>query len=99
MHIISRKALRDFWEKHPDAKGPLEAWFRVAKQTSWRRLLHVQTVYRDAEAVGNFTVFNMKGNSYGLIASIDYEKRVIFVKYVLTHSEYDKNRWKHDPRF
>jgi len=99
MHIISRKALRDFWEIHPAAKAPLEAWFRVARQASWKKLLDVQAVYRDAEAVGNFTVFNIKGNSYRLVVSIDYEKGVIFVKYVMTHAEYDRNRWKNDPRF
>jgi mRNA-degrading endonuclease HigB of HigAB toxin-antitoxin module len=55
--------------------------------------------YRDAEAVGNFTVFNIKGNKYRLIISIDYEEQVIYYKYFLTHAEYDKEQWKNDPHY
>jgi mRNA-degrading endonuclease HigB of HigAB toxin-antitoxin module len=52
--------------------------------------------YRDAEAVGNFTVFNIKGNKYHLIVSIDYEAQLIYYKYFLTHAEYDQENWKND---
>ncbi|NCS22402.1 MAG: type II toxin-antitoxin system HigB family toxin [Microcystis aeruginosa G11-06] len=62
-------------------------------------LVEVQTVFPKAAAVGNFTVFNIKGNSYRLITSIDYQKRLIYIKYVLTHAEYDKEQWKNDPYF
>ena len=56
-------------------------------------------LYPKAEAVSNFTVFNIKGNKYRLISSINYEKQIIYVKYVLTHAEYDKDRWKDDPYY
>lgn len=62
-------------------------------------MLEVQTIYPKAEAVGEFIVFNIKGNKYRLIASINYEKQVIYIKYVLTHAEYDKDSWKNDPYF
>jgi mRNA interferase HigB len=54
---------------------------------------------REAEAVGNFTVFNIKGNRYRLIVDIDYESGVIYFKYFLTHADYDKDRWKNDAYF
>jgi mRNA interferase HigB len=53
--------------------------------------------FRDnAEAVGNFTVFNIKGNRYRLILDINYEEQVAYFKYFLTHAEYDKEQWKND---
>jgi mRNA interferase HigB len=61
--------------------------------------VEVQAVYPKAEAVGNFTVFNIKGNKYRLILSINYEQQIIYIKYVLTHAEYDKENWKNDDYF
>jgi mRNA interferase HigB len=77
----------------------LENWYKIASTGIWYNLVEVQTVFPKAEAVGNFTVFNIKGNSYRLITSIDYQKRLIYIKYVLTHAEYDKEQWKNDPYF
>ena len=59
----------------------------------------VRSVFPKADPVGNFTVFNLKGNRYRLIGGIDYEKARIYSKYVLTHAEYDKEDWKNDPYF
>jgi mRNA interferase HigB len=56
-------------------------------------------MYPTAEAVGNLTVFNTKGNKYRLIVDLLYSDQRIFVKYILTHAEYDKDRWKDDPYF
>ncbi|XGV94911.1 MAG: type II toxin-antitoxin system HigB family toxin [Leptolyngbya sp. BL-A-14] len=97
MHVISYKRLREFGQKHSDCRDVLDDWFKVAIRTSWSNLIEVQAVFPQAEAVGNFTVFNIKGNRYRLIASIDYEGQLIYIKYVLTHAEYDKEQWKHDP--
>lgn len=99
MHVISRKKLRQFCQVHGDCCEALDDWYRIASQTNWGNLLEVQTIYPQAEAVGNFTFFNIKGNKYRLIASINYEKQVIYIKYVLTHAEYDKDNWKNDPYF
>jgi mRNA interferase HigB len=99
MHIISRKKLLEFCQKHGDAFTPLDNWYRKAKKANWQSLDDVQQVYPSADAVGNFTVFNIKGNDYRLIVSIEYEIQIIYVKYILTHSEYDKEKWKNDPYF
>jgi mRNA interferase HigB len=99
MHIISRKKLRDFSKEHADCCEALDDWYKTASKAIWRNLVEVQAVYLQAEAVSNFTVFNIKGNKYRLIASINYEKQVIYIKYVLTHAEYDKDNWKNDPYY
>ncbi|ELS47082.1 hypothetical protein C789_3125 [Microcystis aeruginosa FACHB-905 = DIANCHI905] len=71
----------------------------IASKAEWKNLAEVQAVYSQAEAVGNFTVFNIKGNRYRLIVDIVYKDQVIYIKYILTHAEYDKDEWKNDPYF
>jgi mRNA interferase HigB len=99
MHVISYRRLREFSEQHADCREVLDSWFKVAAKADWLNLIDVQSIFPLAEAVGNFTIFNIKGNKYRLIASIDYERQLIFIKYVLTHAEYDKEKWKSDPYF
>ncbi|NJM19571.1 MAG: type II toxin-antitoxin system HigB family toxin [Richelia sp. SL_2_1] len=99
MHVISRRKLREYSQKHGDCEQALDDWYKIASKANWENLIEVQTAYPQAEAVSNFTVFNIKGNKYRLIVSINYEKQVIYIKYVLTHAEYDKDKWKNDPYY
>ncbi len=99
MHVISYRRLREFQEQHSNCTDALDNWFKVASKAGWDNLIEVQSTFPQAEAVGNFTVFNIKGNTYRLIVSIDYERQLVYVKYVLTHAEYDKEKWKNDPYF
>jgi mRNA interferase HigB len=99
MHVISRKRLREFCKSHADACEALYNWYKVSSKSNWRNLVDVQATYPKAEAVGNFTVFNIKGNRYRLIVDILYPSQRIYIKHVLTHAEYDKDDWKDDPHF
>jgi mRNA interferase HigB len=99
MHIISFKILREYAGSHTDCQEALSNWYKVATKAKWSNLVEVQKIFIKAEAVGNFTVFNIKGNKYRLIVSIDYEGQLIYIKYILTHAEYDKENWKDDPYF
>jgi mRNA interferase HigB len=99
MHVISRKVLQEFCKKHADACEALYEWYRVSSKAEWQNLIDVQAIYPKSEAVGKFTVFNIKGNQYRLIVDIVYPSQRIYIKYVLTHAEYDKDRWKNDPYF
>jgi mRNA interferase HigB len=99
MHIISYRRLREYIRVHVDCRDALDNWFKIASKAKWSNLVEVQTVFPTAESVGNFTVFNIKGNKYRLIVSIDYRQQLIYIKYILTHSEYDKEKWKNDPYF
>lgn len=96
MHVISRKKLREFWEQHADSYDALDNWYKAASKAQWFNLAQVQAIYSTAEAVGNFTVFNIKGNKYRLVVDIVYAEATIFIKYVLTHAEYNKDKWKND---
>jgi len=94
MHVISRRRLREAVERHGDLEGPLDAWFRIAKKASWKSLTHVRRTLPSADAVGKWTVFNIKGNQYRLITEINYVFGRIYIRYVLTHAEYDRGGWK-----
>ena len=99
MRLIAVKILRNEACRYPDAKKAVETWYLIVKNASWSSLEDVREVYRDAEAVGNFTVFNIKGNNYRLIVGINYVKQRVYFKYFLTHAEYDKDVWKNDPNY
>ena len=96
MHVISRKMLEQFWEEHADARDALIAWYDVAKRTSWSNLAEVRQSFRSADVVGRWTIFNIRGNHYRLITVIHYNRQKIFIRNVLTHSEYDRGDWKRD---
>jgi mRNA interferase HigB len=99
MRLIAIKNLRQEAYQYPDTKKAVEAWYTVVKNADWYSLEDVCKIYRSAEAVGNFTVFNIKGNNYRLIVGINYVKQRIYFKYFLTHAEYDKDFWKNDPNY
>jgi mRNA interferase HigB len=93
LHVISRKKLREAAERHRELAAPLDVWYRISKKAKWTSLLEVRRVFPSADAVGRFTVFNIKGNSYRLIAEINYHTQKIFLRHVLTHAEYSKGDW------
>ncbi len=94
MHVISRKKLKEAAARHRDLEGPLDAWFRIAKKADWRNLPDVKRTFATADTVGKWTVFNIKGNQYRLIAEINYGFGRIYIRHVLTHAEYDRESWK-----
>jgi len=94
MHVISRKKLKEACERHRDLEGPLDAWFRIAKKATWGNIADVRNTLSSADAVGKWTVFNIKGNQYRLITEINYRFRRIYIRRVLTHPEYSHGGWK-----
>jgi len=96
VRIISKRRLREFWERHPDAKDPLLDWYNIARKASWQNLAEVRESFRHADPVGDCTIFNIKGNDYRLITLIRYRLKLIYILHVLTNKEYDKEKWKDD---
>ena len=95
MHIISRRALKDFWDDHPDSEGPLKAWFKIVGATKYETFSKLKETFRSAEKVGDKVVFNIGGNKYRLITVIHFKYGKVYIRHVLTHREYDKEEWKH----
>ena len=94
MNTISLKKIREFVSEHPDSKSSLIAWYKMVKKARWRSLAAVRLVYPHADLVGNYTVFNIRGNHYRLIAEINYQYQQILIREILTHTDYDKDKWK-----
>jgi mRNA interferase HigB len=85
IHLIAIQNLRSDSARYPDTQTVIEEWYKIVKTVSWQNLEEVKQIYRDTEAVGNFTVFNIKGNKYRLIVDINYVNQTIYYKYFLTH--------------
>lgn len=96
MHIISKKKLREFWERFPRARAPLEAWYQIAKKAEWENFTDVRAAFNTADRVGKFVVFDIGGNKYRLIAAVHFNRGKLFVRHVLTHADYDLGKWKAD---
>ena len=94
MHIITRRKLLEAAEKHGDLGERLDVWYRTAKRAEWKNLMDVRQVFPTADAVEEFTVFNIHGNAYRLITEINYQTGRIFLRHVLTHAEYGKGGWR-----
>lgn len=91
MRIISRRILREFWEKHPDSRGPLQTWFHDVERATWNTPADIKKVYKNASlAANNRAVFNIKGNHYRLVVVVVYQHGVVYIRFVGTHKEYDR---------
>ena len=98
MHIISRKRLLEAAREHSGIGAQLESWYRTAKKAQWKDLEEIRRTYSHADGVSAgervYTVFNISGNSFRLVAEIFYDDQTILIRDVLTHARYDKGSWK-----
>ena len=91
VRIIAKSTLRAFWAAHPDAEEPLLAWYREVEKEDWSEPAQVKEKYRNASIVkGNRVVFNIKGNDYRLVVKINYPYRMLYLRFVGTHADYDR---------
>jgi mRNA interferase HigB len=91
MRVISKKPLREFWEKHADAKAALQAWYEDALRAEWRTPGEIKDRYGNASIIGdNCVVFNIKGNDHRLVVKLHYDCGTAYVRFVGTHREYDR---------
>jgi mRNA interferase HigB len=91
MRIIALKILREFWEDHPSARQPLQAWYEDAKHALWQSPSDIKATYRNASIVANNrVVFNIEGNDYRLIVAVNYRFGIAYIRFIGTHTEYDR---------
>ena len=96
MHVISRKKIQDFIEIYPDSQTSLDSWYRIVRTTDFGSFNELRGVFPNADRVSNLTVFDIGGNKYRLIAAIHYNRNKLYIRQIMTHSEYDRNKWKKD---
>ncbi len=94
MRVIAKRTLRRFWQAHPQGKGAkaaLEAWHTQVTEADWEQPADVKRQHGDACILkGSRIVFNIAGNRYRLVVKVNYPYRVVYVRFVGTHAEYDE---------
>jgi mRNA interferase HigB len=94
MHVITRKRLNEFADKYPETRRALAHWYQLIKQNDFNSFAELRSAFPSADQVGKLTVFNIGGNNVRLIAAIHYNRRKVYIRAVLTHKEYDEDKWK-----
>ena len=94
MHVITRKRLNDFVDRHPETRSGLENWYQLMKSKNYDGFSALRADFPAADQVGKLTVFNVGGNKVRLVAAIHYNRRKVYIRAVLTHRDYDKGAWK-----
>ncbi|GMT49451.1 MAG: toxin RelE [bacterium] len=91
MRIIAKRTLQKFWGKHGDSKESLLSWYEEVKKAHWdypqdllAKYPNVRTIPKDR------AIFNIKGGRYRLVVAIDYFRKVVYIKFIGTHNDYDK---------
>ena len=91
MRVISKKILREFWEKHVDSTQQLKSWFQETSVANWKSPKQIKKDYPSASFLAdNRVVFNIKGNNYRLIVKINFHYQMMWIRFIGTHKEYDR---------
>ncbi|MGA9884742.1 MAG: type II toxin-antitoxin system HigB family toxin [Candidatus Acidiferrales bacterium] len=94
MRIISRKAINDAAAKHREWSASLSAWYKVTKSADWNNFVEVRNSWKRSDVVGRYVVFDISHNRCRLIATIKYKWKMVYVRHVVSHAEYDEKEWQ-----
>lgn len=89
MRLISNRALREFATRHAKATAPLQAWRKLIEQSSPLSHADLKRLANSVDRVGDYYVFDIGGNKYRVIAAVHFDRQMLFIRHVFTHSEYD----------
>lgn len=98
MHVIAKKTLEEFWRIHPTAQSALETWYKIMTRSSFTTFSEIRQAFRSADYVAPYTIFDIGGNQFRIVAAIHYNRQKIYVRHLLTHTDYDRWCKKHRRR-
>ncbi len=91
MRIIAHRTLVLFYMEHADAKIALEEWFTKTRKAEWNTFSDVRKTFNSADLIGDqHFVFNIHGNDYRLVAVVKFKIKMVYIRYIGTHSDYNK---------
>ena len=91
MRIIAKRTLRNFWIKHKECEQQLKSWYKEAEDALWKGPGDIKKDYPSASILeANRVVFNIKGHKFRLIVKINYSYKIVWIRFIGTHTEYDK---------
>jgi len=97
MRIVSRKAIREATTRHSEWGASLNAWYKIAKNADWKTFADVRNSWKNSDVVGRFVVFDVSHNKCRLITTINYKWRMVYIRDILSHAQYDDKEWQgHD---
>jgi len=94
MRVVSRKAIRDASARHSEWGTSLNAWYKIASNADWKSFADVRNSWKRSDVVGRFVVFDISHNRCRLIATIKYKWRMVYIRHILGHTEYDAKDWQ-----
>ena len=91
MRIVTYKRIKEFIEIHADSENPLNFWYHTVTAKDWNDLSDIRQTFNSVDYVGNHRyVFNIKGNDYRMVSIISFNAKKVYIRFIGTHSEYDK---------
>ena len=102
VRIISPKKLREFSDRYPEAAAPLKAWSKFVRKNRFGSMVELKKTFQSVDLVSvkrgskriDYFMFNIGGNKYRLVATIHFNTQTLFVRDMLTHQAYDREKWK-----
>ena len=94
VRLLGTNLIGEFIRKHPDCENALRRWQKLITETNFRNIIELKKTFSTADAVDNKTVFNVGGNKIRTITVIEYGIAQVIITHVLTHKEYDQEKWK-----
>ena len=94
MRIVNWGKAKQFVTRFPRAEAPLNHWKRAVKDGRWKNFVEITQSFNSADQVGEYTVFDIGGNNFRLIAIIIFRCETVYIRHVLTHAEYEKGKWR-----
>jgi mRNA interferase HigB len=91
MRVIAHRTLVEFYSNRPDSKTAIENWYTKTTSSGWQSFADVKKDFNSVDSVGNqHYVFNLKGNDYRLVVVIKFQIKMVYIRFIGTHNEYDK---------
>jgi len=94
MRIVSRKAIREATAKHSEWGASLNAWYKITRNADWKSFADVRNSWKNSDMVERFVVFDISHNRCRLIATIKYKWRMVYIRRIVGHAEYDEKEWQ-----
>lgn len=92
MRIITERRLREFWQTNQNAENAMREWISVVRLANWNNLADVHATFNSIDFHKNMLIFNVGGNKFRIIAKVEYQKHLVFIKFVGTHNQYDNHK-------
>ncbi|HET6246186.1 MAG TPA: type II toxin-antitoxin system HigB family toxin [Tepidisphaeraceae bacterium] len=101
MRVIARRPLVEFWKKHAAAENPLVEWYQRTRKATWSNFTDVKATFGQTDSAKvdsgrQVCIFDIGGNKFRLVAAVHYNTQTVFILRVLTHKEYDWEKWKRE---